>query len=319
MPETLSEELVKRGYFPVILIGTRASGKTSLLTSLFRYLRSDIDAQALCRLGDPIIPIDTVIGEEMASNAKKFFNNIVNEFHDGTSAPRTGTSPYYLPIVFSPTNGQPETKFAILEIPGEAYQINYSSDDLYPAPPWQVADVYQNYPGPIAIMLVGPLVFGDAYEDTIEDNDNEKKGSDLALYGALQNYMSLRHNRHQDNLAFLLTKWDVYTKGLFDKEFSKPPKGLVEHLINQRFPKAWNTFNLLSQENPKKLIVMRYCAGIMKGDKSLTIPQQFLNSVNLYPRQIWSWLFSCANGNMPLYPNENSDLGILSVLRKIFF
>ena len=64
--QSLSAALETRGYHPVLIFGTRASGKSTLLTSLFSYFQSDPDSQAICILGDWIIPTSTTLGAQLA-------------------------------------------------------------------------------------------------------------------------------------------------------------------------------------------------------------------------------------------------------------
>jgi hypothetical protein len=323
MPNSLSEELIKKDYHPVVLIGTRAAGKTSLLTSLFRYLRTDSSSKILYGLGEAIIPEETPVGEMMYTNAKRFLNNIVIDFQEGKAAGRTSTEPYFIPVVLTPTNGQPPTKIAILEIPGEYYQIERSSIDMFKETSWEIADVYRNYHGPISIVIVGPIVVGDAYqsdESMAEQYIQQRFNTDIALNGALQTYQSMRSQKANDNISFLLTKWDAYTKGVFSNDFRHPPKGLIENLINQLYPNTWNTFNLLSQLNPDKLIAMRYCSGLMSGDHSLPIPKNYIDDINIYPKILWSWLYENSSGGMPLYPREKNKYKlILQKIKDIIF
>jgi len=309
MPNSLCEELIKKNYHPVVLIGTRAAGKTSLLTSLFRYLRTDSSSQILYGIGEPIIPEDTAVGELMYQNAKRFLNHIVTDFQEGKTAARTSTDPYFIPVVLTPTNGQPITNIAILEIPGERYQIDRSSIDMFKETSWEIAEVYRNYPGPISIIVVGPIVVGDAYqsdETMTEKYIQERFNTDIALNGALQSYQGMRSQKGKDSISFLLTKWDAYTKGIMSPEFGAPPKGLIENLINQLYPNTWNTFNLLAQLNPNKLMAMRYCSGLMSGDHSLPIPSKYIEDINIYPKTIWNWLYENSSGGVPLFPKESN-------------
>ena len=308
----LADALQSQGYHPVLIFGTRASGKSSLLASLFHHLQSDPESPAIAISGDPLLPLDTPYGKEVHESSLHFFNTVVDNFFNGEAAPRTYNDvPFYIPFVLRPNNGQPEVKIAFLESRGEWYHIDRQSRTLYPELRREVGDVYRKFSGALSILLIAPLVIGDVYQDEVDPDRAlaEQRSSDAALFGALQAYQSARGMREFDHHLFVLTKWDAHTKGLSSEEFSSPPNGVVENLIESRYPRAWQMFGAMQREVPQ---AMQYCSGIMSGDVHAPTPPHLRHKLSPFPRTLWNWLYANAtNGgnlleNLPIHSNDRS-------------
>jgi len=323
----LSKELKDKDYHPIMIFGTRASGKSSLLASLFYYLQTDPESPAISVKGEWIIPIDTAYGQTVADLASGFLNHVINNFHDGQAAPSTRDEfPFYIPIILRPNNGQPEVKLAFLESRGEWYHIDKNSKDLFPELREEVSDVYKNFTGPISILLIAPYLIGEAYsnETPSELAVIEMKESDAALFGALQAYQSNRKDRELDKYLFVMTKWDAHTQSIIDTNFVKPPHGMVAHLIYQRFPRSWTLFQNMQAENAQ---CMQYSSGIMSGDARVDVPQHLRHIMNRFPQMLWEWIYQNASGGHELFnPNfENKKVsstsegsgGLIGFLKKI--
>lgn len=303
----LAQELMSKGYHPVMIFGTRASGKSSLLASLFHYLLSDSSSPAIAVLGEWIVPIDTSYGQSVADAATHFFNHVVQSFYDGVAAPSTRDDfPYYIPIILRPNNGQPEIRLAILESRGEWYHIDKSSKDLFPKLREEVADVYRNYPSSISVLLIAPYVIGEAYSDneSSELSVTEMRESDTALLGALQAYQMERHHREYDKYLFILTKWDAHTRSINVKNFVNPPRGLVEHLITERFPRSWTLFRAMQSGMPMS---MQYSAGLMSGTERIDIPLRHQPIMQKFPKALWGWLYSNATNGKDLFVKKSQS------------
>jgi hypothetical protein len=308
---SLAEKLLTNGYHPVMLFGTRASGKSSLLASLLHYLESDSESPAIWVQGEWIVSTDTTYGQNAADATKNFLTHVLNNFHDGQAAPRTiDEFPFYIPIILRPNNGQPEVKFAFLESRGEFYSIDKNSKDLFKELRDEVSDVYKNFPKPISVLIIGPYVMGDAYahEPPSELALKEMKDSDTALLGALKAYQRTRNYREFDKHLFLLTKWDAHTRSISDNEFSNPPRGLVSNLISIKYPKTWTFFQTMQTEEANS---MQYSAGIMSGTSRVNVPSEFKSVMSKYPIKLWNWLYSNANDGSDLfgYVDAKSDTG----------
>jgi hypothetical protein len=303
----LAEKLLMNGYHPVMLFGTRASGKSSLLASLLHYLQSDPESPAIPVQGEWLVSTDSTYGQSVADATTKFMTHVLNNFHDGQAAPSTRDEfPFYIPIILRPNNGQPEVKIAFLESRGEFYAIDKNSKDLYKELRDEVSDVYINFPKSISILLIGPYVMGDAYshDGNTELSVIEMKESDTALFGALQAYQRSRSYREHDKYLFLLTKWDAHTRSISDSEFKSPPRGLVSHLISERYPKSWNLFQIMQPEEAES---MQYSAGLMSGTARIEVPAEFKPIMAKYPKKLWSWLYTNASNGGDLFGYSSSE------------
>jgi hypothetical protein len=309
--QRLSAALETKGYHPVLIFGTRASGKSTLLTALFSYFQSDPESQATCILGDWIIPTDTTVGAQLADEASRFFNRVVSEFHSGNAAPSTQFElPFFIPVVVHPSNGSPVVKLAILESKGEFYQVNPDSARYFPELREEITDIYQNYNGAISVIIVAPYVMSEAYTSTEGEPTalgDEFKLADDALLASLQSYLKHRQHPELDRFNFILTKWDVHTKGINTPTFYNPPGGLVESLVSKRFPKAFTVFQNFSDSKGDRLSLMPFSAGVISGNDALPTPQKFRPIMHRFPNRLWNWLYMGAANGKPLY--EKSSAG----------
>lgn len=318
---TLARSLVVKKYHPVMIFGTQASGKSSLLASLFNYLQNDPRSQAICLLGEWILPIETKNGAAVASEVSRFFNRAVMNFNSGVAVPRTDheTIPYFIPVVLRPNNGKPDIRIAFLESTGENYEIKTEEVNYFPALRAEVMDVYRNFPGSLSILVVAPYTLKDAYTDQeIEKPDDISfQLVDQALYAALQSYQRERRWLDMDNYMFVLTKWDVYTGGISNSEFTNPPNGLVEKVITERYRLSWNFYRSMRKKGNSNS--MQYSAGLITGDSVVQVPDKLKASINLFPRALWNWLYKNASGETSLNGPTNDDrksTGLMSWLKK---
>lgn len=323
---SLAKELHRKGYHPIMLFGTRAAGKSSLLASLFYYLQSDSKSPAIAVGGEWIFPTESTYGKAVADAATRFLNHVVDDFHNGVAAPMTQDEhPFYIPIILRPNNGQPEVKLAFLESRGEWYQIDKNSKEFYPELRKEVSDVYKNFPNGISILLIAPYVIGEAYSEqsSSEWARNEMRASDAALFGALQAYQMAREHRELDKYLFVLTKWDAHTHSIVEKEFINPPRGMVSHLIKERFPRSWTLFQNMQSTEAQS---MQYSAGIMSGNARVETPLHLRPVMNRYPQMIWRWLYFNSTGGAELFDsqfpiknasNGSSKMGIVGLLQRL--
>lgn len=320
----LAKELVKKGYHPILIFGTRASGKTSLLASLFHYLQSDPESPAIIVRGEWIVPLETTYGLTVSEAASRFLGHVLNNFHDGEAAPMTQDEfPFYIPVILRPNNGQPEVRLAFLESRGEWYQIDKNSKDLFPQLREEVSDIYQNFPNGISILLIAPFVIGEAYaESSSSDNTfKEMRDSDTALFGALQSYQMFRQNRELDRYLFILTKWDAHTRSIVDKDFITPPRGMVSYLISERFPKSWTLFQNMQSSEAQS---MQYSSGLMSGNARVEVPEHLRPNMYKFPQMLWRWLYANATYGSELFLDHpslkattKSSGGLLGSLKKL--
>jgi hypothetical protein len=158
-------------------------------------------------------------------------------------------------------------------------------------------------------LLIAPYLIGEAYSDNqpSELAVREMRESDTALLGALQAYQMERQHREFDNYLFIFTKWDAHTQSIIDKDFVKPPRGLVEYLINQRYPKSWTLFQTMQSGVARS---MQYSAGLMSGTERIDIPLRYQPIMQKFPKALWGWLYSNATNGKELFV-KNSQSGIL--------
>ena len=306
---TLARSLIEKKYHPVMIFGTQASGKSSMLASLFHYLQNDPRSQAICMLGEWILPIETTEGKRVADAVSRFFNRAVMNFNNGEAVPRTQTDtvPFFIPVVLRPNNGKPDIRIAFLESSGENYQIKADSASYFPSLKSEVTDVYRNFPGSLSILVVAPYTLKDAYTDQeIEKPDDESfHAVDQALYGALQTYQRERRWLEMDNYLFVLTKWDVYTGGISNPVFTNPPNGLVEKVISERYRLSWNFYRSMPKKGNSNS--MQYSSGLITGDSVVQVPDKLKPSINIFPRALWNWLYKNASGGTLLNGTINNE------------
>lgn len=318
--KTLSEHLIEKKYHPVMIFGDSGSGKSSLLASLLHFMQHDQNAGAICMLGDWILPTDSDEGSRFAEEASAFFNRDIMAFNDGQPAPQTRVQvPFYIPVIVRPSNGKPDIRLAFLESKGEDYRIDSRTASFFPETKREITDVYENFPGPISLVIISPYTYRDVYTsvDGADGEEDRIKLGDMALYGALQAYQRARRWPEMDNYMFVLTKWDMYTKDVSAPEFTNPPKGLAEKMIGERYPLAWNLFRNMPQSNNAN--AMQYSAGLIAGDGVITTPDKFKPAVYRFPRALWNWIYTNASGGQYLYINKtvSKSSGMFSWLRKI--
>jgi hypothetical protein len=319
---SLARSLVEKKYHPVMIFGTAASGKSSMLASLFHYLQNDPRSEAICMLGEWILPIDTKEGATVAEEVSRFFNRAVMNFNNGDAVPRTRTDtvPFFIPVVLRPNNGKPEVRIAFLESSGENYRINSDSVNYFPGLKDEISDVYRNFRGALSILVVAPYTLKDAYTDQeIETPDDEQfQIVDQSLYGALQSYQRERRWLDMDNYMFVLTKWDVYTGGISNPEFSNPPSGLVEKVISERYKLSWNFYRTMPKKGRSNS--MQYSSGLITGDSVVAVPDKMKPAINKFPRALWNWLYRNATGGTVLNgptEAEKKPNGMTAWLKKV--
>lgn len=305
---SLSSILIERQYHPVILIGVPTSGKTVLLVSLLRYLKADTKTPFSFMLDDPLE--QTAEGLERHRLAEQFVNHKVNDFYDRKLPPRTDyNETYFLPLSIDPNNGGATARFAILELSGELLAIDRNLDSLHKELPEDIAQIYESYPEPISIILVGPYVFGDTLNELPERYDGEFRNCDLALEGNLKSYRKYRKFKKNDNIIFLLSKWDA-RQGPGNPEFLDYPSELVRNLIRDRYPTAYEEFRKMATNHEKWLKqfnVSPYSAGLLGKGRALNIPPEYQTTQNAYTRALWNWLYVNATGEK-LYKDPHLSL-----------
>lgn len=304
----LAEYLQAQGYHPVLLFGNRFSGKSTLLTSLLGYARSDINSNVSIAIGAPIFPIDSGYGKTVYDEAQIFFEHSVLNYLAGIAAPSTRSEfPFFVLVIFRPANGLPEVKFAFLEGRGEWFMPQRTAVALYPQMQDEVREVLFNFSDPISTIFVAPYTTVDGYKapGAVDDAAGIVE-ADLAQLGALKHYERIRCAPHLDRLLLLGTKWDFHARpGALNDAFSRPDPAEVEACFAKKYPHTWPAYKNL---NLGKQSFMQYSAGVINGNDVRAVHEKHKDEFYRYPRTVWNHLYEAATSKdgapgKTLYPD----------------
>ena len=289
-------------YQPVVLFGTAASGKTSLLLSLLAIARTETALDTGVFLGEPILRPDSDYGRYLVENAEEFFGRKTQEFieHRAPASSKIAL-PFFVPIAFRPRLGR-EVKFAFMESNGEWYRPDRDSSRLFKRLKGQIEDFISQYQGGIIFIHLVPYtqrpVYG-ANPDPADDASQINEAS-LAISGALQAYESVRVNKRNDRHIMLVTKWDAHRPPDADRlDILNGDREDVEAIVKHRYAAAFNSYRGLSLE-PSQLHLNGYIAGLMneQGTVGLRRDDELRATVVRYPINLWRWLYKSALANV---------------------
>jgi hypothetical protein len=94
-----------------------------------------------------------------------------------------------------------------------------------------------------------------------------------------------------------------------DKEFINPPRGMISHLIGERYPRSWALFRNMQAGDAQS---MQYSSGIMSGDARVDVPQHLKPIMHRFPQMLWRWLYSNVADGAELFvaqPKEDKASG----------
>ena len=305
----IAEEMEEQDYHPVVIFGTSNAGKSTLLSSLFRYLKLDIpDKSISIRLGNPLIPTDTLYGKGVYNEAVTFFNKGVQEFINGTANLATkNKTPFFIPIIITPTDNSPEIKFAFMESNGEWYQPLKNNGEyapeLHPELQLEINAILRFFKNSISFIYLAPVTQVNTYTDSKEDSFiNKEKIADasLAIEGVTKSYENLRIYRANDSHIFLVTKWDasMELKNLTPEKLRYITPAELALFTNKNYKQGLASFNMLNVNKSQKWH-MQYCAGIMS-QRNISENSDYKPVLNNYPRTLWNWLY----GNATQYKSD---------------
>lgn len=291
----LATRMEECGYHPVILFGTAASGKTSLLLSLLSVIRMTPELHTGLFAGEPILDIHTDYGKYTHDNALQFFGQKTQDFIDGRAAPKTVLQyPFFVPVSFRPDN-KPEAKFAFMESNGEWYRPDRSNGRLFPVLRRQIEDFIKNYQGAITFIHLVPYTQRAVYSSAVDrpGEASEIQDASIAISGALQAYDRIRANKQNDRHLMLVTKWDAHSPpnvSKFDVLTCSPEE--VVRFANDNYAQALTTFRGIGLNN-SQLYLNSYCSGLMNEMGVLVLRQnnELRVPVMSYPIRMWEWLY----------------------------
>lgn len=296
---SLGATLLANGFHPVLIFGTRATGKTTFLTSMLGFFTSMPDVGVTVTLGDQLL--QTEVGAKAHESAEKLFHVQVSEYLSGTAPSVTQDAfPFFLPLELRKTGATAVTKIALMESSGELWQAGSYKNNVLKLRS-EIIDIYSSFSAPLSVMIVVPYAMSEAYtgEDTRQNDLDEFRQSDASLLQALQIYQRNRPTGSGDQFYFVLTKWDMHTRQIVSKEFISPDASLISSEIEKRFPRAFTYFKNMSSEHSSKYTV--YSAGLIGGTKVLEVPLDLMPLLQEFPYRLWRWIYANATDGDDLY------------------
>lgn len=291
-PAPIWERLKSRRMHPVMLFGTRSSGKSMLLMSLFQAIRND--AEVAIELDEPLLAKGHPDRDELHGAAETFFHRAADRFDDGLLPQQTiEPKPFFIPIrIQGPRDSEP-VRFAFLESMGEWYepQPEPEGEDRMPLHPElkrEIRQVVANYAEPASYIYAAPYSTGDGIGINARD-------CAIGLTGALRNYGRHVQNREKDFHLFLLTKWDQVANPMAgDAGFGWVEPDTVRTLLDDRFRQPWSAFCAMPQRTEYRRFFMQYSAAHIVEDRVGRPPDAFAEFFARYPRTVWNWLYGNA-------------------------
>lgn len=284
---------------PVILFGSRSTGKTSLILSLLASLKTEPSLRTGLRLGDPLLDLNSVIGKEQYDIAEGMFGQKTQQFIDGVKPESTGLKrPFFIPVDLLP-HDKPEAKFAFMECNGEWFQPDRNSAKLFAPLNKHIEDFIGCYEGAITFIHVLPFTQNASASlstaEKVKDVELIQEAS-LAVSGALQAYGRIRINKGADRHLLLVTKWDVRKREGLSNEDSLTSTTLeVGEFVEEHYSQAFAAFQGMTLRDDQRYIAS-YCSGLMNEDKVLVLKKS--NDLRLdvlnYPVNLWKWLYGNA-------------------------
>lgn len=327
----LARDVEHGEYHPVILIGSAASGKTSLLLSLFATIKIEPELRSGLSMGDPILDRETDYGRYIYENAVQFFGQKTQDFIEGRAAPKTSLQyPFFVPIVLRP-EGKPEQKFAFMESNGEWYRPDRNTSELFPPLRRQIEDFIANYAGGITFIHLVPYTQQAVRSSSADRQVNavEMLDASLAIAGALQAYEAVRLERQKDRHLMLVTKWDAHSPpGLSKLEVLSDASEDVDAFVREHYPQALTALQALGLRDAQ-VYMNSYCSGIMNDAGILILKQdnELRPAVMNFPINLWTWLYKGAlearqqpsSNPFPAPPKESEFKIFLQRLLNRFF
>lgn len=287
---------------PVLIFGSKGSGKTSLLVSLFKYMRDNEFADASIELADDIFPQEDLRWKSNVEWAQDLFFKNVFGFIDNNAPPATLQSePFFIPVRIVTKTGN-EKIIAFLEGKGEWYQ---SEEDLSKKPYKKFKGLLQalllNFNDPLTVIYIAPFVTGSEKSSI---DASHIKSSDIGLLGAINEYLVYRKvHQQKDNHLLLVTKWDVFCESIASDSFTDPTDDEVNDIFRDKYKLTWNKYlNLNLSNDQQNKSVSTYSAGFMDGNIIASPAKDDIELISAYPRKLWDWIYENATGTI-LYPD----------------
>jgi hypothetical protein len=301
----LANKMMELDIHPVIIVGSKGTGKTAMLTSLLALLKSPSGEAVNIQLDEPLIALSDPYGKEVYDSAKQYYHQGANGVIAGQAMQATTDRlPFFIPLVITPKNGPP-VRFAFLESAGEWYETKPDSIDFYPDFKHEIEEVLRHYSGATTTIYVAPLTQKTIKTaETIDDDVNKQLiyGADMALCGVLTAYQKIRFDMTKDAHVFVLTKWDALPSihsatreiGTLEEVLSKPDFELAKQMAGQLYPNAFTMFQALPAPEGKQ-VLLPYSSGLIAGmDIISNVAHQPL--LDKHRKKLWNILYGNAIG-----------------------
>jgi hypothetical protein len=289
-----------RNVHPVVVVGSRGAGKTTILASLLKYAMFSVDAGGTATLMEDLYPGNSEIWKGQLIWAKQLVEKTVASFDNSFAPPPTTTSePFFVPITFTQSDGR-FANIAFLESMGELYMLQESGDSPHKKFHSLLASFLNSYTGEISILYVAPVVTGEVSSNGALESSSSKEmtARDLAMFGVIGQYISQRRGMfNRDRHLLLMSKWDVLFKTLSEPDLVDPPPERIELVLAARYPKTWAKFSSIPMTEPagsKRFSV--YSAGMMFESRVLAASSEDRPKMDRFPRKVWDWLWLGAVG-----------------------
>lgn len=280
----LVRSLGQRKVHPVLVFGTTASGKSTLLASVLSYAVGAGKATIRAQIGANPFPTDIRYSAERYNYALQFMNGRVPEFIRGKLPSSTQEEyPFLIPVdVAAPGFGkEPKIcQFAFLEGRGEWYEADKNEAHKFPAMQPETSSILRRFTDPISVIFVAPCA------------GPELDYSHRCLANCINQYADLRLNRNNDHVLLVMSKWDALHAPGVANEFAEPSMQAVRHTL-ESWQYIWPAFSALTHVGSKSLLP--YSAGWISG-KSANDPGGLRGQFDRYNRILLNWLFG--NGIM---------------------
>lgn len=215
-----------RDIHPVLVFGTRASGKTTMLLSVLNYATGNNKSTLNAHMGENAFPPSIADAKTRYEHALEFMNVRLPAFSNNALPPATQTvEPFFIPLdVEAPGFGKRPLpcRLAFLEGLGEWYEMDEKTNNkTYKEIKPEITSIFKRFSKPISVIFVAPCYHPDGRE--------ELDYSHRCLANCINQYKLHRNDKNHDNILLLLSKWDFLHHPAKSEDFADPS---VNTLLN---------------------------------------------------------------------------------------
>jgi hypothetical protein len=297
---------------PVLIFGTKASGKTLFITNMLGYLMQNPQGVQLQR--DALNMPNTVIAfEERMKREKRLFDTDVYETakRNKISAPTqiSGNAendkiPFY--VGFKLIKDSSEYRMVFMESMGEWIERD-QRDQLYQDFNFETTYLLSNWTRPMTVIFIVPAA---------DDKKAKMETASDAIHNAVTQYTRLRRNRASDNLLLVASKWDLAARpDDKDREFEEAPwTSILKRFEGHGRQLAWASFAALqsgAQEAPARWLAPLCSVQIDDNDYVVEGTPSTKRTKERFKRTIWNWLYGNASAARVISESmQNETIGI---------